>query len=63
MPGTEFYYNGGRYIMTGQLSDGAYLRASGQGTTNFKSAGCHIVRKNRGLVYINAGEWQAVSLD
>ena len=52
MPGAEFFYNGKRYIMTGQLSGGAYLRAAGQGKTNFRRADCRIVRKNRGLVYV-----------
>ena len=55
MPGTEFYYNGKRYVMTGQLSGGVYLRAAGQGVANFKSADCHIVKQNRGLVYLGAG--------
>lgn len=52
MPGAEFFYNGERYIMTGQLSGGAYLRAAGQSKTNFRRADCRIVRKNRGLVYV-----------
>ena len=52
LPGAEFFYDGERYIMTGQLSGGAYLRAAGQGTTNFRRTDCRIVRKNRGLVYI-----------
>ena len=55
MPGAEFYYEGKRHIMTGQLTGGAYLRAAGQGATNFKSTDCRIVRKNRGLVYLYAG--------
>lgn len=52
MPGAEFFCNGSRYIMTGQLSGGAYLRAAGQGAVNFKRSDCRIVRKNRGLVYL-----------
>lgn len=55
MPGAEFYYNKERYIMTGQLSGGGYLRAAGQGVVNFKITDCHIVRQNRGLVYLGAG--------
>ena len=55
LPGAEFYYNKERYIMTGQLSRGVYLRAAGQGVVNFKSTDCHIVRQNRGLVYLGAG--------
>ena len=52
MPGTEFYYNGKRYVMTGQLTGGAYLRAAGQGAVNFKSTDSRIVKMNRGLVYL-----------
>ena len=52
MPGAEFFCNGSRYIMTGQLSDGAYLRAAGQGAVNFKRSDCRIVKENRGLIYL-----------
>ena len=54
MPGTEFFYDGKRFIMTGQLSGGAYLRAAGQGPTNFRRADCRIIKENRGLVYLDA---------
>jgi 5-methylcytosine-specific restriction endonuclease McrA len=53
MPGAEFFCNGGRYIMTGQLTGGKYLRAAGQGTKNFRRDTCGIRKKNCGLVYIS----------
>ena len=53
MPGAEFFCNGGRYIMTGQLTGGKYLRAAGQGTKNFRRDACSIRKKNCGLVYIS----------
>ena len=53
MPGAEFFCNGGRYIMTGQLTGGKYLRAAGQGTKNFRRDACGIRKGNRGLVYIS----------
>lgn len=51
MPGAEFLYGGERYVMTGQLTGGKYLRAAGQGKKNFPVAKCRVIRKNRGLVY------------
>lgn len=53
MPGAEFFCNGGRYIMTGQLTGGKYLRAAEQGTKNFRRDACGIRKENRGLVYIS----------
>ena len=53
MPGAEFFCNGGRYIMTGQLTGGKYLRAAGQETKNFRRDACSIRKENRGLVYIS----------
>ena len=53
MPGAEFFCNGVRYIMTGQLTGGKYLRAAGQGTRNFRRDTCRIRKENRGLVYIS----------
>ena len=52
MPGAEFFCNGERYIMTGQLTRGKYLRAAGQGTKNFRGDACSIRKENRGLVYL-----------
>ena len=51
MPGTEFLYHGKRYIMSGQISRGLYLRALGDTKTNYPIRDCRIIRKNRGLVY------------
>ena len=51
MPGAEFLYDGKRYVMTGQLTGGKYLRAEGEGTRNFPVARCTILKRNRGLVY------------
>ena len=53
LPGLEFFHNGGRYVKSGQLSGGLYLRAEGQGKTNFTASECRIVKKNRGLVYLS----------
>ena len=53
MPGAEFFCNGGRYVMTGQLTGGKYLRAAGRGTKNFRRDACCIRKENRGLVYIS----------
>jgi hypothetical protein len=53
MPGAEFFCDGGRYIMAGQLTGGKYLRAAGQGTKNFRRNACCIRNENRGLVYIS----------
>ena len=63
MPGAEFCHDGNRYIMSGQLSDGAYLRAVGQGGLNFRRKGCRIIQKNRGLVYLEENQAKAVSHD
>ena len=52
LPGVEFFYNGERYVKSGQSNGGLYLRAEGQGKTNFPSSECRIVKKNRGLVYL-----------
>ena len=53
LPGVEFFYNGKRYIKSGQSNGGLYLRAEGQGKTNFTASECRIVKKNRGLVYLS----------
>ena len=52
MPGTEFYYNGNRLIMSGQLTNGTYLRAFGDTKTNYPKKKVMIARKNKGLVYL-----------
>ena len=51
MPGAEFLYGGKRYVMTGQLTGGKYLRAAGEGNKNFPVSKCVILKYNRGIVY------------
>lgn len=63
LPGAEFCYEGSRYVMSGQLSGGSYLRAAGQGARNFRMTDCRIIRKNRGLVYLEKNYQRAVSHD
>lgn len=53
MPGTEFLYEGQRYIMSGQHSNGSLLRAVGQGNGEFKASKCRVIKQNRGLVYVS----------
>ena len=53
LPGLEFFHNGRRYVKSGQSNGGFYLRAEGQGKTNFPASECRIVKKNRGLVYLS----------
>ena len=53
MPGAEFFYDGERHIMTGQLTKGKYFRTAGHGTRNYPAANCRIRKENRGLVYIS----------
>ena len=52
LPGVEFFCNGGRYVKSGQTNGGLYLRAEGQGKTNFTASECRVIKKNRGLVYL-----------
>lgn len=52
MPGTIYYYEGNRYVMTGQLSGGKYLRAYGHENKNFPVRKCTIVQQNTGIVYV-----------
>ena len=53
LPGVEFFHNGKRYVKSGRSNGGIYLRAEGQGKTNFPASECRIVKKNRGLVYLS----------
>ena len=53
MPGAEFFYDGERHIMTGQLTGGKYFRTADQGARNYPAANCRIRQENRGLVYIS----------
>ena len=50
MPGAVFVHRGRRHVMSGQLTNGAYLRAYGNSKTNFPSRDCRIAR-NTGLVF------------
>ncbi len=52
MPGTVFMYGGKRYVLSGQLSNGAYYRACGFGGKNFPAKDCVIAQQNAGLVYL-----------
>ena len=51
LPGTEFLYDGKRYVMQGQITNGTYFRAVGQGNTNFPTRKCKILG-SAGLVYV-----------
>lgn len=52
MPGTRFLYGDREYIMSGQLSNGAYLRAIGCDKVNFPAAKCKVLKRNEGLVFV-----------
>lgn len=52
MPGTVFYYNGERHVLSGQLTGGKYLRACGDTKTNYPANRCQIDRQNEGLVFL-----------
>ena len=52
MPGAVFIYRGKRFVMTGQLTGGAYYRAYRQDKKNFPAKAVQVVQKNKGLVYV-----------
>ena len=52
LPGAVFLYEGKRYVMTGQLSNGQYYRAYGCGNKNFPANKCIVIQKCGGLVYV-----------
>lgn len=52
MPGALFEYMGEYHVLSGQLSNGQYLRAYGDGKTNYPARKCRIVRHNEGLVFV-----------
>ena len=62
MPGARFLFRGEEYILTGQLSNGAYYRAYGHGAKNFPAKQCVIVRKNEGLVSVGYRSCGAIHL-
>ena len=51
LPGCIFFYEGKRYVMTGQLNSGSYLRAYGMNNKNFKTSECKVFQSG-GLIYI-----------
>lgn len=52
MPGTVFYYNGKRLVLTGQLTGGKYYRAYDDSKTNYPAVKCQIYKQNEGLVFV-----------
>ena len=52
MPGTVFYYNGKRLVLTGQLTGGKYYRAYDDSKTNYPAVKCQIYKQNEGLVFM-----------
>ena len=52
IPGTAFRYEGERYVVSVQLSNGAYLRAIGEGNRNFPAGEYLVIHKNEGLVLV-----------
>lgn len=51
LPGAVFVFDGQRYVMSGQICNGRYLRAFGCGKRNFPAAKCEIVTRES-LVYM-----------
>lgn len=51
LPGTIFGFEGKAYILTGQITGGAYYRAHGCGNRNFPAKRCTVLDYNHGLVY------------
>ncbi|MGN8833056.1 RRXRR domain-containing protein [Selenomonas montiformis] len=51
-PGTVFYRNNIRYVMTGNITNGQYFRAYGQGEKNFPRKEC-ILGSRQSLVYVS----------
>ncbi len=51
LPGCIFLYKGKRYVMSGQLSGGRYIRAEGDKKTNYKVEDCRFIQTG-GLVYL-----------
>ena len=51
-PGTLFMYKNQVYVLSGSLSNGAYLRAWGDTKTNYPRKDCIIIKRNTGLVFL-----------
>ena len=52
IPGTVFYHQNQRFVMTGSITNGQYLRAYGQGEKNFPRKDC-ILGSRKSLVYVS----------
>jgi hypothetical protein len=52
-PGDRFNYLGKEYVMQGQITNGQYLRAVGNGNKNIPARKVRRTAYNRGLVYIS----------
>ena len=51
-PGTIFMYKGKTFVLSGSLSNGAYLRVWGDTKTNYPRKDCIIIKRNTGLVFL-----------
>ena len=51
LPGQIFLFKGNAYIMSGQISNGVYLRAVGCENFNFPAKDCTFLKSKRSLVY------------
>ena len=49
--GVKIFF-GEYYVLSGQLSNGQYLRAYGDKKTNYPAKKCRIIRHNEGLVFV-----------
>lgn len=52
MPGTTFYYNGKRLVLSGQTTRGKYYKAYGDPKTNYPAVKCQIYKHNEGLAFV-----------
>ena len=52
LPGTVFYHNNIRYVITGNTTNGYYFRAYGQGERNFRADECTIIAR-KSLTYVS----------
>jgi hypothetical protein len=51
-PPTVFLFNGKKYLLSGQLTNGTYYRAFGEGNRNFPSRNCEVISSGRSLTYM-----------
>ena len=52
LPGAVFVRTGKRYVMSGQRTNGRYLLAVGDTTTNHPAGLCRIIKQNTGMVIL-----------